>query len=742
MKMGTYAMEQEILYGTVMAVVFQNQENGYTVLRLRSQDNEVVTVVGTIPMTVIGERLAITGRWTAHASYGRQFEAELLERLMPETSEEILAYLSSRAVKGIGGRTAAKIVAAFGSSSLDILENEPEKLASIPGISRAKALEMSESFKRQVGMRRLIEFLSAHRLPVGLAMRLYRAYGELSVDALQDDPYMLTQPYFGADFASVDAFALELGTEADDERRVEAGILFELTFNQNNGHTFIPRNKLVAATAMLLGLEEDIIDAGILRLCETDQLKTDTVAGLEACYVPELYEAEVYISQRICQMARSMPKPHRDVERLLAEVQAEAEIDYADKQLQAIRAAAENRVMIVTGGPGTGKTTIMAGILSLFDKMKLDTTLAAPTGRAAKRLSECTGREASTIHRLLEAQYDQQTGDMCFFHDEDAPLETDVMVVDETSMVDVLLMQCLLKALPQNCRLILVGDPDQLPSVGPGNLFSDLIRSEAVPTIRLTEVFRQAQESLIVMNAHAVNHGELPELGVKDRDFFFMKRRTPEDVVRTIQELCSQRLPKNMGIDPTDIQVLSPTRKNEAGTRNLNKQLQSVLNPAHPTKREKTYGDYAFREGDRVMQIRNNYDILWKRTDGLGSGAGIFNGDIGKITEIDPQEETVTIVFDDREAVYDFTMLAELEPAYAMTVHKSQGSEYRAVILTAWSGSRYLLTRSVLYTAITRAKDLLIVVGNEEVVAAMVANDRQTRRYSGLKLRLQQEIME
>ena len=740
--MGTYAMEQEILYGTVKAVVFQNPENGYTVLRLRSQDEEDVTVVGTIPMTVIGERLAITGRWTSHASYGRQFEAELLERLMPETSEEILAYLSSRAVKGIGGRTAAKIVAAFGSSSLDILENEPEKLASISGISRAKALEMSESFKRQVGMRRLIEFLSAHRLPVGLAMRLYRAYGELAVDALQDDPYMLTQPYFGADFAAVDAFALELGTEADDERRVEAGILFELTFNQNNGHTFIPRNKLVAATAMLLGLEEEVIDAGILRLCETDQLVTDTVAGLEACYVPELYEAEVYISQRICRMAGNMPKPHRDLERFLTEVQAEAEIDYADKQLEAIRAAAEHQVMIVTGGPGTGKPTIMAGILSLFDKMKLNTTLAAPTGRAAKRLSECTGREASTIHRLLEAQYDQQTGDMCFFHDENAPLETDVMVVDETSMVDVLLMQSLMKALPQNCRLILVGDPDQLPSVGPGNLFSDLIRSEAVPTIRLTEVFRQAQESLIVMNAHAVNHGELPELGVKDRDFFFMKRRTSEDVVRTIQELCSQRLPKNMGIDPTDIQVLSPTRKNEAGTRNLNKQLQSVLNPAHPTKREKVYGDYAFREGDRVMQIRNNYDILWKRTDGLGSGAGIFNGDIGRITEIDPQEETVTIVFDDREAVYDFTMLAELEPAYAMTVHKSQGSEYRAVILTAWSGSRYLLTRSVLYTAITRAKDLLIVVGNEEVVAAMVANDRQTRRYSGLKLRLQQEIME
>ena len=368
--MGTYAMEQEILYGTVKAVVFQNPENGYTVLRLRSQDEEDVTVVGTIPMTVIGERLAITGRWTSHASYGRQFEAELLERLMPETSEEILAYLSSRAVKGIGGRTAAKIVAAFGSSSLDILENEPEKLASISGISRAKALEMSESFKRQVGMRRLIEFLSAHRLPVGLAMRLYRAYGELAVDALQDDPYMLTQPYFGADFAAVDAFALELGTEADDERRVEAGILFELTFNQNNGHTFIPRNKLVAATAMLLGLEEEVIDAGILRLCETDQLVTDTVAGLEACYVPELYEAEVYISQRICRMAGNMPKPHRDLERFLTEVQAEAEIDYADKQRQAIRAAAENRVVILFSQMDIQKDVIFLKVY--FRNLELD----------------------------------------------------------------------------------------------------------------------------------------------------------------------------------------------------------------------------------------------------------------------------------------------------------------------------------------------------------------------------------
>lgn len=732
-------MEQELLYGTVTAVVYQNQENGYTVLRLRSQDGEQVTVVGSIPMTVVGERLSITGRWVSHATYGRQFEADVLERLMPESEDEILGYLSSRIIKGVGARTAKRIVDAFGERSLDVMENEPETLAQVPGISRSKADEICQSFRRQVGMRRLIEFLAAHHLPPELAMRLYRAYGDLAVDALQDDPYMLTEPYFGADFAAVDAFALELQVQADDERRVEAGILFELTFNQTNGHTFIPRDKLCAATAVLLNLDQQIIEEGIGRLRQMDRLITDQVAGLQACYVPALYEAETEICNRICQMVQNEPEQPSSLEQFLEEIQAQSDISYAENQLQAIRAAAQRQVLIVTGGPGTGKTTTMAGILKLFDKMKLTTVLAAPTGRAAKRLSECTKRDASTIHRLLEAQFDQESGELCFFHDEHTPLRADAVVVDETSMVDILLMQSLLRALPRRCRLILVGDPDQLPSVGPGNLFSDLIRSGVVPTVRLTEIFRQAQESLIVMNAHAVNQGVLPNLTVKNKDFFFLKRRSAEEVVMTIRELCCQRLPKNMGIAPGEIQVLSPTRKNEAGTKNLNQKLQEVLNPPSQEKREKKLGEKLLREGDRVMQIRNNYDILWKNADGAGSGAGIFNGDIGTIVSIDYQQELVTVDFDERRAEYDFSMLSELELAYAMTVHKSQGSEYRAVILTAWPGSRYLLTRSVLYTALTRAKELLIIVGNEEVVAAMVANDRQTRRYSGLKLRLQQE---
>ena len=723
---------------TVQSVLFQNPENGYSVLKLRTEDGELVTVVGTIPMTIVGERLVIAGRWGHHPSHGPQFEAEFLERLMPETKAEIFSFLSSRAVKGIGAKTAEKIVSRFGASSLDVLENEPERLTEIPGITEKKAREMSESFRRQSGIRRLIEFLTAHRLPPELAVRLYRVYGELATDALRDDPYVLTDPYFHADFSLVDAFALELDVAADDERRVEAGILFELSYNLSNGHTFIPQPKLCAATAALLNLDTETIEAGLLRLTEQERLVVDTVAGLQACYLPEFYEAETYITSRLLQMAeKQFPEPS-NLERLLTSIEQAQEIRYASLQREAIRRAATQQLLIVTGGPGTGKTTVMSGILALFDALKIKTQLAAPTGRASKRLSEVTGREASTIHRLLEAQFDEATGMMSFYHDEEEPLNIDAMIVDETSMVDLQLMMSLLRALKPGCRLILVGDPDQLPSVGAGNVFSDLIRSGKIAAVRLTEIFRQAQQSLIVMNAHAVNRGELPDLSRKDKDFFFMRRRSPEALVQTVQELCAVRLPKNMGIASCDIQVLSPTRKGETGTRALNLALQAVLNPPQTGKREKKHGEFSFREGDRVMQIRNNYDIMWKRSDGLGAGTGIFNGDIGTISRIDFEAELVSIDFDDRQAEYSFDMLSELEPAYAMTVHKSQGSEYRAVILSAFSGSQLLLTRSVLYTAITRARELFIIVGNEEVIAAMTRNDRQQRRYSGLKLRLEQ----
>ena len=729
--------EQQLLRGSVRSIIFENPENGYTVLRLLTEQGELVTVVGTIPMTVVGERLVVTGKWGRHPTNGPQFEAEFLERLMPETKTEILAFLSSHVIKGVGPRTAEGIVAMFGDEALEVIENEPEKLTKLAGISHKKAMEISENFRRQSGVRRLMEFLTIHHLPAELGVRLYRCYGEDAKDALTDDPYILTQPYFGASFPLVDAFAQELDVAADDERRVEAGILFELSYNLQNGHTFIPAPKLLAASAALLNLDAVTVEGGLTRLREQGRMETDVVAGLDACYLPEFYEAERYVTTRILSMAgRCLEEPDR-LEEMIGEIQSQEHIAYAKKQVEAMQLSARRQLLLVTGGPGTGKTTVMRGILDLFERMELKCQLAAPTGRAAKRLSECTGRDAMTIHRLLEAQFDELSGAMSFFHNEDEPLKIDAMIVDETSMVDLQLMMCLLKALPPKCRLVLVGDPDQLPSVGAGNLFSDLIRSGVVETVRLQEIFRQAQESLIVMNAHAVNHGELPNLSVKDRDFFFMKRRTGESVVQTIQELCATRLPERMGIPVQEIQVLSPSRKGETGTRELNKALQAVLNPKKPGMREKIYGDFSYREGDRVMQIRNNYDILWKRTDTFGVGAGIFNGDIGRIEKIDFSEETMTIRFDDREAEYTFDMLGELEPAYAMTVHKSQGSEYRAVILAAFSGSQLLFTRSVLYTAITRARELLIIVGNEEIIAAMTMNDRQQRRYSALKLRLQ-----
>lgn len=732
-------MENELISGTIAAVVFQNQENGYAVIKLQSEDGALITVVGTIPVPAAGERLIVTGKWTTHTAYGKQFEAEFLERLLPDSTAEILAYLSSRAVRGIGPKTAEKIVSRFGENSLKILDSAPERLTEIDGISMKKALEMGASFRRQVGVRRLIEFLAAYHIPAEIAVRVYRVYGERSLELVHENPYLLAQPQFGASFAGTDALALELGVDGDDARRVEAGVIFELRHNLNNGHTFLPLDKLTAATAAMLELQEAPVRDAIDRLCELGEAETDEIAGLTAVYLPEYHEAETYITQRVMEMAQCEQTPLAHADALIERIEESRNLTYAALQKEAIRAAAEQKLLILTGGPGTGKTTTLAGILALFDRLQRETLLAAPTGRAAKRLSELTGCEASTIHRLLEAQVSPETGEMYFRHDEDEPLKCDALIVDEMSMVDVLLMHSLLRALPEDATLILVGDPDQLPSVGAGNLFSDLIRSDAVRTIALTEIFRQARESLIVMNAHAVNHGELPVLTAKDRDFFFMKRRSAESVVQTVAELCSTRLPKNMGIASSEIQVISPTRKGETGTANLNRVLQAALNPHDAAKKEKFCGEICFREGDRVMQIRNNYDILWKRADG-SVGTGIFNGDIGTIVQIDPREECIRIRFDDREAAYDADQLPELELAYAVTAHKSQGSEYRAVIFVPFAGAPMLLTRGVLYTAITRARELLILVGNEEVVAQMTANNRKNKRYSGLRFRLAERL--
>jgi len=735
-----YEQELEILQGTIAAVVYQNYDNGYSVLRLSLDNGQTATVVGTIPLPCMGERLMVTGKWATHSSYGKQFEAEFLERMMPQSASEILTYLSGRVIKGIGPRIAARIVQHFGDDTLRIMEREPERLSEISGITEKRALEIGEEFRLQVGMRSLLEFFALHHLSAELAVKTYKLYGEASMDMLYDDPYILTEEGLEAPFGAVDRFAIDLGFAGDDPRRVKAGLFFELRYNLTAGHSFLPEEKLTGATAMLLSVETSVVYNALERLLESEQLARAELAGITVIYLPALIEAETYCARRLQEFADCHFPKSQFFSRMVKTAAQSSGFTYSSQQAQAIEDAATTGLLLVTGGPGTGKTTIVNGILSLYDQMGLKYMLAAPTGRAAKRLTEVTGQEASTIHRLLGAGIDPHTGDLFFSKNEEDPLKVDAVIVDEMSMVDILLLHSLLKAIPQRARLILVGDPDQLPPVGPGFPFNDMLRAKTLPTIRLTEIFRQAQESLIVMNAHSVNTGSMPELRNRKSDFFFLPCRSEEEVFQTIQGLCQTRLPRNMGIPASEIQVLSPTKKGGAGTVHLNKILQAALNPPAPDKKEKTVGEILFREGDRVMQVRNNYDILWKKTDNSMVGAGIFNGDVGIIQSIDMNLELVTVVFDDRVAEYDFTQLIELEPAYAMTVHKSQGSEYRAVVLSAWNASPYLLSRSILYTAITRARELLIIAGREDTIAAMVNNAKVGRRYTGLKLRLQNKV--
>ena len=732
-----YEQELEILQGTIAAVVYQNYDNGYSVLRLSLDNGQTATVVGTIPLPCMGERLMVTGKWVTHSSYGKQFEAEFLERMMPQSASEILTYLSGRVIKGIGPRIAARIVQHFGDDTLRVMEREPERLAEISGISDKRAQEIGEEFRLQVGMRSLLEFFALHHLSAELAVKTYKLYGEAAMDMLYDDPYLLTEEGLEAPFGAVDRFAIDLGFAGDDPRRVKAGLFFELRYNLTAGHSFLPEEKLVGATAMLLSVETEVTHAALEQLLQSEQLVRAELAGITVIYLPALFEAERYCTRRLQEFAGCHFPKSAFFGRMVKTAAQSSGFTYSAEQAQAIEDAATTGLLLVTGGPGTGKTTIVNGILSLYDQMGLSCVLAAPTGRAAKRLTEVTGQDASTIHRLLGAGIDPHTGELFFSKNEEDPLKADAVIVDEMSMVDILLLHSLLRAIPQRARLILVGDPDQLPPVGPGFPFSDMLRAKTLPTVRLTEIFRQAQESLIVMNAHSVNAGTMPELRNRKSDFFFLPCRSEEEVAQTIQGLCQTRLPKNMGIPAGEIQVLSPTKKGGAGTVHLNKILQASLNPPSADKKEKAFGEILFREGDRVMQVKNNYDILWRKADSSMIGAGIFNGDVGIIQSIDMNLEIVTILFDDRIAEYDFTQLIELEPAYAMTVHKSQGSEYRAVVLSAWNASPYLLSRSILYTAITRARELLIVVGREDTIAQMVANAKVGRRYTGLKLRLQ-----
>ena len=722
--------------GTVHSVIFQNAENGYTVLRLLTEEGEVITVVGCIPCVAPGEHLTVTGTWETHPQHGEQLKVQELERSLPEDEDEIFDYLSSGVCKGVGPTTARRIVDRFGLETLDILEAEPERLQEIRGITAKKAMEIGALFRQHMGLRRLMEFLSRYQLPPVLAIRLRQQYGDGALEMVRRNPYLLSDDVCGVDFSVTDTMALSMGFAEDCGQRLEAAVTFELTYNENNGHVFLPKDKLLSATCQLLGCGAEQVETALDALAERHAVVIQKIANVEAVYLRRLWEAETSACARLLALLEVDADRSRFADKAVAEIEREQGITYAPLQRQAVELAAKTGVILLTGGPGTGKTTTVRGIVALFQKMGLNIVLAAPTGRAAKRMSELTGgMEAQTVHRLLGMSWNEATHQVTFQKTEKEPLEVEAVIVDEMSMVDVSLFSALLRALRPGTRLVLVGDADQLPSVGAGNVFSDLIRSKKIETVFLREVFRQAEQSAIIRNAHRVNLGESPELKGNQGDFFFLCRRDAQRAVSTVLELCKIRLPDNMHIPADQIQVLTPTRKGPCGTVNLNRLLQEALNPKAPGKREILWGERVFRVGDRIMQTRNDYDVVWQKADGT-VGTGMFNGDVGRIVEIDQSGEWLALDFDGRTAPYSTEMLSEIDLAYAQTVHKAQGSEYRCVVLAAMPSSPSLMVRGVLYTALTRARELLVMVGDDAAVRSMAANDKQQKRYSGLKWRL------
>ena len=729
------AEEIEVLSCTVSGVIYKNDENGYAILKVQDEDGADRTITGTIPYAWPGETLTAYGHWVNRAGHGRQFEVESTVREEPEGSRAAFLYLSSGAVKGIGPALAGQIVTKFGDRALFVIEEEPERLAEIKGIGSGRAKTISEEYCRQVNLKKLVLLLNESGVLPEYAIRFYRFFGDRSINMLKENPYLLTMDGVQAPFAAADRLAEELGITDSDPNRIRAGIRFVLQHNEKNGHCFIPYGKLLPAAAKQLGIDPEEIGTVIEDMTAEQSLIREAIAGEDACYLPDMYRAECTAASHLARLAGQPQRTLPNLEELVDACEREQGIHYAEQQREILRAAASHAVLAVTGGPGTGKTTSLRGVLKLYGRMGLRTLLAAPTGRAAKHMSELTGAEAATIHRLLGAKLSETGMEVVFSRNRDNPLSCDAVIVDECSMVDIRLMASLLEALPKKVRLVLVGDAAQLPSVGPGNVFSAILRSGVVPTVRLTAIFRQQEGSRIVRNAHMINKGEHPDLSENTGDFFRLRRLQAASVQETVVDLFKTRLPEKMNIPPEEIQVLSPTRKGECGTVELNRLLQEALNPPGPEKAEKLSGSTVLRVGDRLIQTRNDYDVLWEDADGQ-SGVGIYNGEIGTLTAIDADAKTLTVDFDGRRATYDFESLTDLEHAWALTVHKAQGCEYRAVILALADASRRLMTRTVLYTAVTRARELLILVGNEASAFQMIDNEAPTRRYNALRIRL------
>jgi exodeoxyribonuclease V alpha subunit len=725
--------------GSIYDVVFRNEQNGYSVVELECEKS-LVTVVGYFAFVNIGETIKIYGSWVQHPDYGKQFKMETYDTVTPSTLYGIEKYLASGLIAGIGPHTAKKMVERFGVDTLDIIQYNPDRLSEVEGVGAKKAAKIYEAFQEQKELKDIMMFLEQYDISPTYAVKIFKAYGASTIAVVKENPYKLSDDIAGIGFKMSDRIALSMGISIDSEFRITSATKYCLNWFHGNGHSYAPQEELCRVTSELLGVDEEVIQENIVKLFINKNLVVENLGDIRAVYATSFHKAESGVARRLLQMSiHNLSKLDANFDEELQKLEQSQDITLADNQKSAVREAMNNGVLVVTGGPGTGKTTTIKTIIDLLERKGMSVLLAAPTGRAAKRMQEATGKEAKTLHRLLEFGFGDGDEEMYFQKSEESPLECDAIIVDEVSMIDIMLMNYLLKAVAEGTRLILVGDVDQLPSVGPGNVLRDIIDSGSVPVVRLNEIFRQAQESLIVVNAHRINHGEAPILNQKQKDFFFIHQEEQQAIVNTIVELCKERLPKYYKTTFMEgIQVLSPMKKGLCGIINLNNELQKILNPEALDKKEKQYREFTFRVGDKVMQVKNNYKMKWQSiVDFEKEGEGVFNGDIGLIINIDSEDQIIEVVYDNEKLVrYDFSILDELELAYALTVHKSQGSEFPILVMPVTFGPKMLLTRNLLYTALTRAKHTVVLVGSERYVNQMVVNNHITKRYSGLKQRL------
>ena len=738
----------ETVTGYIDHVIFRNEDNGYTVMVLKGMEEErELTCVGTFPAITQGAAIEASGNYTTHPVYGKQFQIASYVEKMPEDALAMERYLGSGAIKGIGAALAARIVRRFGDDTMRIVEEEPERLAEIKGISEKKAMEIAEQMTEKADMRRAMIFLQKYGISLNLGAKIYQKYGQTVYGVLQENPYRLAEDISGVGFRIADEIASRIGIHTDSDYRIRSGMLYTLLQASGEGHIYLPKEELFSRASGLLGVDSSYMEKHLMDMVVDRKLILKETEDGAVVYPTRYYYLELNSARMLCELNILCPEDEEMMEKRINRIEKETGTRLDEMQKQAVAAAASHGLFILTGGPGTGKTTTINAIIRYFEEEGAELRLAAPTGRAAKRMTEATGYEAQTIHRLLELngmpEEEQEGRAVHFDRNSENPLEADVIIIDEMSMVDIALMHSLLLAVTAGTRLILVGDENQLPSVGPGNVLRDIIRSGCFPVVELKKIFRQASESDIVVNAHKINRGEQVTINNKSRDFFFLKRYDADITIRVVIALIQEKLPRYVDAKPYEIQVLTPMRKGLLGVERLNQILQRYLNPPDEKKKEKEIGQRLFREGDKVMQVKNNYQLEWEILGRykipVDKGVGVFNGDTGIMTEINEFAETATVEFEDgRQAEYSFKQLEELELAYAVTIHKSQGSEYPAVILPILSGPRMLMNRNLLYTAVTRARKCVTVVGSETTFAEMIRNEKQQQRYSSLDRRIRE----